>query len=78
MAHISTTYVPAEDAPTLRTPIDAPAFRDSDDVIFIGGTMRGLTGKVVDTDSRPGETAVFVAAWGIISYAIPESHLHRL
>ncbi len=78
MAYVSTTYIPVEDAPTLRTYIDPPAFRDSDDVIFVGGTMRGLTGKVVATDCRPGETAVFVPAWGIISYAIPESHLIRL
>ena len=78
MAHISTTHVPTEGAATLRTPVDPPEFRDSDEVIFILGTMRGLTGKVVATDSRPGETAVFVPAWGIISYGIPEDHLLRI
>jgi hypothetical protein len=82
MAHISTTYVPVEDAPTLRTPIDPPTFRDGDRVMFKRGTtMSGKEGVIIQPrfhDSKPGETVVFVTAWGFPCYAIPESHLIRL
>ncbi len=82
MAYVSTTYIPVEDAPTLRTPIDLPAFCDGDKVMFKRGTtMETKEGVIVRPrfhDYKPGETAVFIPAWGIISYAIPESHLIRL
>ena len=78
MAYVSPTYIPTEGAPTLRTPIAPPAFRDSDEVIVIAGTMRGIMGKIVDSDSRPGTASVYVPAWGCISHNIPEDHLMRL
>jgi len=82
MAYVSTTYIPAEDAPTLRTPIDPPAFRDGEEVVVVGGTMRGIVGKIVKSDSRPGTASVhYVPTWnpsGCIAYSIPEAHLIRL
>ena len=78
MAYVSTTYIPAEDAPTLRTPIDPPAFRDGEEVVVIGGTMRGITGKIVKSDSRPGTASLFVPAWGCISHNVAEAQLIRL
>lgn len=87
MAHVSSTvsdlYTLAEGVPCTRVRIDPPAFQDGDDVIFMKGNMTHLTGKVyapklVRDEYRPGTTAVYVHAWGVISYGIPEEHLHRL
>lgn len=74
-AHI---YAPTPDAPTLRT----PTFRDGDIVVITAGTLQGITGKVVDTDSLPGTASVrYVPSWnpkGCTAYSIPEAHLLRL
>ena len=82
MAHVSSTvadlYVLAEGVPCTRVRIDPPAFSDGDEVIVIGGTMTGLTGKIIESDSRPGTASVYVPAWGCISHNVPEEHLHRL
>lgn len=78
MAHVSATYIAAEDAPTLRTYIDPPAFGDGDEVVFVAGAMRGMIGKVFASDSRPGTASVYVPAWGCVSHNIEEAHLFRL
>lgn len=83
MAHVSDLYTLAEGIPCTRVRIDPPAFSDGDEVIVMKGKMTGLSGKVyapkfVRDEFRPGTTAVYVHAWGVISYDIPEEHLHRL
>lgn len=79
MAYISADiYAPTPDAPTLRTPINPPTFRDGEIVVVTAGTMRGITGKIVQSDSRPGTASVYVPAWGSIAHNVAEASLLRL
>jgi len=57
-------------------------FNDGDEVRIIDGTLRGVVGKIVKTDSMPGTESVFyLPTWnpnGSTAHNIPQDHLHRI
>ena len=56
-------------------------FNDGDEVRITDGTLRGVVGKIVKTDSMPGTESVFyMASWtvGGMAHNIPTEHLQRL